>query len=72
MNLEIIIIIISLLAIVLIFIYIEPLITKHKVKSDNEYGSARFSTKREIKHNFNREKTSKIKKLVFLFITAII
>ena len=65
MNLEIIILIISSLAVVLIFIYIEPLLTKHNVKSDNEYGAARFSTKTEIKHNFNKEKTSNIKEAGF-------
>ena len=34
------------------FMYIEPILMKHKVKNDNEYGSARFSTDREIKKNF--------------------
>ena len=42
------------------FIYIEPIIMKHKVKNDNEYGSARFSTNNEIKKNFKRELTSNI------------
>ena len=44
------------------FIYVEPMIMKHKVKNDNEYGSARFSTDKEIKKNFKRELTSNIKK----------
>ena len=47
------------------FIYIEPMIMKHKVKNDNEYGSARFSTDNEIKKNFKRESTSNIKKSGF-------
>ena len=44
------------------FIYVEPMIMKHKVKNDNEYGSAKFSTDKEIKKNFKRELTSNIKK----------
>ena len=33
----------------LVFIFIEPILTKHKVKNDHEYGSARFATFKEIK-----------------------
>ena len=33
---------------------------KHKVKNDNEYGSARFSTESEIKHNFKKENINHI------------
>ena len=47
------------------FIYVEPMIMKHKVKNDNEYGSARFSTDKEIKKNFKKELTSNIKKSGF-------
>ena len=47
------------------FIYVEPMIMKHKVKNDNEYGSARFSTEKEIKKNFKKELTSNIKKSGF-------
>ena len=47
------------------FIYIEPMIMKHKIKNDNEYGSARFSTDNEIKKNFKRESTLNIKKSGF-------
>ena len=38
---------------------------KHKVKNDNEYGSARFSTDNEIKKNFKKEKVSNIKEAGF-------
>ena len=38
---------------------------KHKVKSDNEYGSARFSKVNEIKKNFKKEKTNNIKEAGF-------
>ena len=47
------------------FVYVEPMIMKHKVKNDNEYGSARFSTDKEIKKNFKKELTSNIKKSGF-------
>ena len=47
--------IILLICFILVFMYIEPVISKHKVKKDNEYGSARFSTNSEIKKNFNKE-----------------
>ena len=45
----------------IVFIYIEPLISKHKIKNSNEYGSARFSSVDEIKKNFDKEKISNIK-----------
>lgn len=47
------------------FIYIEPILMKHKVKNDNEYGSARFSTKAEIKQNFKKEDVNHIKEAGF-------
>ncbi|MBO4246098.1 MAG: type IV secretory system conjugative DNA transfer family protein [Bacilli bacterium] len=47
------------------FIYIEPILMKHKVKNDNEYGSARFSTDAEIKQNFNKENVNHIKEAGF-------
>lgn len=38
------------ISILIIFLkYIEPMINKYKLKNDNEYGSARFSTIYEIK-----------------------
>lgn len=49
MNLSLIILLVILSLFLLGFIYIEPILMKHKVKNDNEYGSARFSTDNEIK-----------------------
>ena len=57
MSLELIIV----LALLLLFMFIEPAISKHKVKNNNEYGSARFSNFNEIKKNFKKEKISNIK-----------
>lgn len=48
-----------------VFMYIEPLIMKHKVKNDNEYGSARFSSDSEIKSNFKKESIYNIKEAGF-------
>ena len=60
-------IIIAILMVIFLigFVYVEPMIMKHKVKNDNEYGSARFSTDKEIKKNFKKELTSNIKKSGF-------
>lgn len=52
------------ISILIIFLkYIEPMINKYKLKNDNEYGSARFSTIYEIKRNFKKEKLSNIKRV---------
>ena len=65
MNFTYIILLIVLLIFLVLFIYIEPLLMKHKVKNDNEYGSARFSTVDEIKRNFSKENVNNIKKAGF-------
>ena len=62
MNILYIVIVVLMIIFLIGFVYIEPMIMKHKVKNDNEYGSARFSTDKEIKINFKRELTSNIKK----------
>ncbi|MDO5556920.1 MAG: type IV secretory system conjugative DNA transfer family protein [Clostridia bacterium] len=61
MSIELIIILALLLLFIIGFIFIEPLVSKHKIKNKNEYGSARFSTIQEIKNNFKKEKISCIK-----------
>ena len=65
MNFSLIILLVILSLFLLGFIYIEPILMKHKVKNDNEYGSARFSTDNEIKKNFKKEKVSNIKEAGF-------
>lgn len=52
MSLTLILLLVGLILLVFVFIYIEPIMTKHKLKSDNEYGSARFSNFVEIKRHF--------------------
>ena len=65
MNLELLIILIIMIVFIIIFLYIEPLLMKHKVKNRNEYGSARFSTLNEIKKNFKSENIYNIKEAGF-------
>lgn len=61
MSIELIIVLALLLLFMVGFMFIEPVISKHKVKNNNEYGSARFSNFNEIKKNFKKEKISNIK-----------
>lgn len=60
MSTELIIALVFLIIFLIGFIYIEPIISKHKVKNENEYGSARFSSKQEINKNFCKERISNI------------
>lgn len=62
-----IILIIGLIALLLLvfFYFIEPRIIKMKVKNDNEYGSARFATKKEIDKTFSKEEIDNIKEVGF-------
>lgn len=54
----------SLIVIILLFllgfILVEPIITRYKITSRNEYGSARFASVTEIKNNFTKENISQI------------
>ncbi len=61
MSIELIIVLALLILFIVVFMFVEPLFSKHKVKSNHEYGSARFSTFNEIKKNFKKEKISSIK-----------
>ena len=63
METQIILLLIILTIIILIFLYLEPLFLKQKIKNNNEYGSARFSNIKEIQKNFNKEKILSIKKV---------
>ncbi|MBR1376692.1 MAG: type IV secretory system conjugative DNA transfer family protein [Bacilli bacterium] len=59
-------IILVIIGLIIIFIYfIEPLMTKQKLVSNNEYGSARYATKSEIKQTFHKEKVNSINKSGF-------
>lgn len=65
MSIELIILLVITIIFAIGFMYIEPMLMKHKVKNDNEYGSARFSTDREIKKNFKKENINHIKEAGF-------
>lgn len=62
-QLDIILIIIVL--IILFLYYIEPKFLKQKLDNKNEHGSARWSSKSEIKKNFRKEKLTNISKVGF-------
>ena len=65
MSLPLIILLLVLIVFIICFIYIEPIIAKHKIKNNNEYGSARFATVSEINKNFVKEKISNIQDVGF-------
>lgn len=65
MSLKLIIVLVLMLVFLVCFIFIEPIISKHKIKSKNEYGSARFSTFKEIDKNFHKERISNINEVGF-------
>ena len=55
-----------IIALIILFLYfIEPLITRQKIKNNNEHGSARWATKREIEEKFRKEDISHIVKSGF-------
>ena len=58
-------IILVLLLFLILFISIEPLFFKQRLKSNKEHGSARFSTMKEIGKNFTLEKVRDINKVGF-------
>ena len=65
MNVGLIVLLVVMVIFIIGFMYIEPILMKHKVKNDNEYGSARFSTNKEIKKNFKKESIYHIKEAGF-------
>ena len=60
---------VSILVIVILLIiflyFVEPLMTRQKIKNNNEHGSARWATKQEIEKNFRKEEISNIIKSGF-------
>ena len=61
MSIELIIVLALMLLFIVGFMFIEPAIAKHKIKNNNEYGSARFATFNEINNNFKKEQIESIK-----------
>jgi hypothetical protein len=55
MSLTYILILVVLGIFLLVFVYIEPMLAKHKIKNSNEYGSARFSNFKEVQKIFDKE-----------------
>ena len=65
MQIELIILLVIFGFFLIFFLFIEPIFAKHKVKNDNEYGSARFSNFSEIKKHFKKEEISNIQEVGF-------
>lgn len=65
MSLSLVFLLLFMFLFIIGFMYIEPIISKHKIKSNNEYGSARFSTNAELNKNFSKERISNIKDVGF-------
>ena len=61
MSIGLILILFLIVMFIIFFIYIEPLISKQKISNDNEHGSARFSTMKEIKKYYKKERIGNIK-----------
>ena len=55
--------IIIIILFLIILLYIEPIFNKQRLKNNNEYVSARFSTRKEINKNFKKGKLNKINKV---------
>ncbi len=55
------IIVLIIVVSIIVFLYlIEPLISRQKLKNNNEHGSARWATKKEIDKKFRKEEVSNI------------
>lgn len=54
--------IIALILFLFLLFFIEPFLTKNKLTNNNEHGSARFASKKEIKDNFIKTKIDNIDK----------
>ena len=53
---ELYIVVLVIVSLIIAFLYfIEPIITRQKIKDNKEHGSARWSTINEIKKNFREE-----------------
>lgn len=65
MSIKFIVILVCSIVLIVILKYIEPMISKHKIKNSNEYGSARFSTLKEIQKYFQKQSIKKIDKVGF-------
>lgn len=61
MSIELVVVLALFFLFMIGFIFLEPLISKHRIQNNNEYGSARFSRLEEIRKNFKKEKITSIK-----------
>ena len=58
---ELYIVVLVIVSLIIAFLYfIEPIITRQKIKDNKEHGSARWSSINEIKKNFREEQIDNI------------
>lgn len=65
MQFEYILVIIVAMSMIIFLYFFEPMLTRQKIKNNNEYGSARWATKKEINIKFRKEKISDIQESGF-------
>lgn len=65
MNVKLLIILLAFLLFMIFFFLFDFIALNGKIKPNNEHGSARWATKKEIKKQFQKEKISKIKDVGF-------
>lgn len=65
MSIELILVLVGVGAIIIYMFIIDPKLNKQRIKNNNEYGSARFSTEKEIAKNFTKENLLDIQKAGF-------
>ncbi len=65
MNIITVVVLAIIFIAIIIMMYIEPLLSKHKIKNSNEYGSARFATNKEIDKHFKKENIDNISSVGF-------
>ena len=65
MTLKLMIVLFLILLVIIFMVYIEPRVSRQKLKNNNEHGSARWSSISEIKKNFRKSNLSNIDKVGF-------
>lgn len=65
MTIKLMLVLFLILLVIIFMVYIEPRLSRQKLKNNNEHGSARWSSISEIKKNFRKENLSNIHKVGF-------
>lgn len=65
MTVKLMLVLFLIVLVIIFMVYIEPRVSRQKLKNNNEHGSARWSTIGEIKKNFRKANLSNIGKVGF-------